>query len=197
MRNSICEKLLLAGACWMVGVAAWGQDATLAKPNASSLDVAITYDAMLSNVTTGANFWMQGGSAQLHGQFWRGLGLVADVAGVHTANMSKSGVGLDLVTATFGPRYTWSTAHSRCSFFGHALGGGSFGRNSTFPAILSSVNKANSLAMQLGGGVNVSLSRRLSLRAVEADWLRSQVPDATTNVQNNLRIGAGVVIRLR
>jgi hypothetical protein len=83
------------------------------------------------------------------------------------------------------------------SFFGHALGGGSFARNGAFPAPSITVNKANSLAMQLGGGVNVSLSHRLSLRAIEADWLRTQISDNTTNVQNSLRIGAGIVIRLR
>jgi hypothetical protein len=197
MRNSIRGKLLLLGACWMAGVAAWGQEATLAKPNAFSLDVAFTYNAMLGNVTTGADFWMQGGSAQVHGRVWRGLGLVADVAGLHTGNMNNSGVGLDLVTATFGPRYAWSRARSRCSFFGEALGGESFGRNSTFPVTSSTVNKANSLAMQLGGGVDFSLSRWLAVRAIEADWLRSQVPNATTGAQNNLRIGAGIVLRLR
>jgi len=42
----------------------------------------------------------------VEGRFWRGLGVVADVNGHHTANMHVSRVGLDLVTATFGPRYT-------------------------------------------------------------------------------------------
>jgi hypothetical protein len=42
-----------------------------------------------------------GGSIQLHRQFWRGLGIVADIFGLHSSNASGSGVGLDLVTATF------------------------------------------------------------------------------------------------
>jgi hypothetical protein len=215
MRNSIHRQLLLMRAVWVsvfwlgafwlaacltAGTAAWGQDAAAiaskAKPAVSSLDVAVTYDTMLSNVTAGAHFWMQGGSIQVHGQFWRGLGVVADVAGQHTGNINNSGVGLDLVTATFGPRYTWSLAHSRYSVFGQALAGEGFGLNSTFPASPSALNDATTLATQLGGGVNLSLSRRFALRAIEASWVRSQTPNATDDVQNSMRLGAGVVFRL-
>jgi len=201
MRISIRGKLLLAGACWagaccMAATSGWGQEKTPSEPKASSLDVAITYDALWGNVTTGAHFWMQGGSAQVHGQFWHGVGVVADVAGLHSGNLSNSGVGLNLVTATFGPRYTWSRARSRCSLFGQALVGEAFGLNSTFPAASSAVNDANSLATQLGGGVNLALSRRVTLRAADAEWLRSQVPNATNNVQNNMRLGTGIVFRL-
>ena len=45
------------------------------------------------------------------------------------------------------------------------------------------------------GGMNVPLSGHLAVRAFEADWLRTQLPNATTNVQNNLRLGAGLVFR--
>ena len=71
----------------------------------------------MSNATTTDRFWMHGGSAQLHGQLYRGLGVVAEVSGAHTGGINSSGVGLDDVTATFGPRYTWSppTAGTRSS----------------------------------------------------------------------------------
>jgi hypothetical protein len=196
MRNSIRGVLLLACACWTAGVAAWSQGATKATPKASSLEVAVTYDATLGNVTSGADFWMQGGSIQLHGQFWHGLGIVADVAGLHAGNLNNSGVGLDLVTATFGPRYTWSFARSRYSVFGQALAGEGFGFNSTFPGAPNVLSSANNLATQLGGGVDFSLSHRLALRPLEAAWLRTQVTNATDDVQNSTRLGAGIVFRL-
>jgi hypothetical protein len=47
----------------------------------------------------------------------------------------------------------------------------------------------------MGGGMNIALSPRIALRAVQANWLRTQLPNATTNVQNNLDLGAGVVVR--
>jgi hypothetical protein len=194
MRISIRTLALLAGATILTAVSAWAQGAP--RPAEGSLDVAITYDALRANATTTRNFWMQGGSVQLHGQFWHGVGVVADVSGQQTANISGSGVGLDLVTATFGPRYTWTKPHSRYAVFGQALGGEAFAFNSVFPSGSNVVSDANSLAIKLGGGINYSLSHRFALRAIEANWLRTQTPNATTSVQNNLALGAGIVYRL-
>jgi hypothetical protein len=41
------------------------------------------------------------------------------------------------------------------------------------------------------------LTHRLSVRAFEANWLRTELPNATTNVQNNLRLGAGILYRFK
>jgi len=199
MRNSIRVKVLLAGACMMAGATAWGQQAqSPASETKNSLDVALVYDSLMSNVVSGSGFWMQGGSAQVHGQFWRGLGVVADVSGLHTANTNNSsGIGLDLVTATFGPRYTWSPAHRRYAVFGQGLAGEANGLNSAFPAAGGSNDSASSFALYVGGGVNLQLKHRLALRAIEANWLRTRLPNATTNVQNNLRLGAGLIYRFK
>jgi len=197
MRILLWGKALLAGACLMIGVAAWCQEQAPAKHQVSSLDVAVSYDALRNNATTGRNFWMQGGRVQAHGQFWRGLGVVADVAGMHSGNIQGSGVGLDLVTVTFGPRYSWTRAHTRFTVFGHAQGGLALGFNSTFPGPSIASEDATSLATRLGGGMNYSLSPRIALRVIQADWLRTQMPNATTNVQNNLNLGAGFVYRFR
>ena len=180
----------------MTGVAASCQASDRAKPTTSSTDVAVTFEAARGNLTTGSSFWMEGGSVELHGQFWRGLGVVADVAGLHIANIDHSGVGLDIVTATLGPRYTWAKTHSHSSFFGQALGGEAFGFNSSFPGIVNATSHSNSAAIRLGGGMNYYLSHRLSVRMVEASWLRTQTPNVTTNVQNNLILESGIVYRL-
>jgi hypothetical protein len=140
---------------------------------------------------------MEGGSLQIHGQFWRGLGVVADVAGLHSGNASGTGVGLDLVTATFGPRYTWSPAHRTYSLFGQVLTGEANGLNSVFPTSSGAADSATSLALYVGGGANLRLTRRIAVRAFEADWLRTQMPNASTNVQNNLRLGSGLIFRFK
>jgi hypothetical protein len=190
MHRQLGSILLLAGA--LMGTPAWAQ--TPSAQRSGHLEVAVTYDAALSNQTTSNSFWLQGGSVQAHGEFWRGLGVVADVAGLHTGNIHSSGVGVDLVTATFGPRYTWS--HRRLSFFGQGLAGEANGLNSLFPGVSRAGSSGNSLAVQVGGGMNLSLSPRIAVRVFEADWLRTQLPNGTTDVQNNLRLGAGVVLRL-
>lgn len=188
MRSSFGKVVLLVGSCIVAATAAWGEEPP-------SLDVAIVYNALRANIVPGATFWMQGGSVQIHGQFWRGLGIVADVAGLHTSNANGAGKGLDLVTATFGPRYTWTLAHRRCAFFGQALAGEANGLNSVFPTATGVESSNHGLALEVGGGVNLPLSHHLAVRAFEADWVRTQLSNSTTGVQNNLRMGAGIVLK--
>lgn len=161
------------------------------------LDVAITYDATLSRDITSKNFWMQGGAVEVHGRFYGGLGVVADVAGMHIGDINSSGVGLDLVTATFGPRYTWSPRGGRYAIFAQGLGGVANGFNGIFPSLSGFNTVANSMAVQAGGGMNVNLKPHLALRVFDVNWMRTQFPNSTSNVQNHVRFGTGLVLRFR
>lgn len=176
------------------------QDASSAGQARSSaagrLDVAVTYNAALSDASSGSSFWLQGGSAEVEGRFYRGLGAVAEISGMHTANINSSGVALDLVTAAFGPRYTW-IVKSRYDVFGQGMVGEAWGMNSVFPNTSGANTMANSLAVKAGGGLNIELAQHFALRAFEADYLRTQLPNGNANVQNNLLLGAGIVLRFR
>jgi hypothetical protein len=163
----------------------------------SSLDFAFTCQATLSNVVSSSSFWLEGGGVQIHGRFYRGLGVVADIAGAHQANINASGVGLDLVTATFGPRYTLPLDRGRYAIYGQALGGIAQGFNSVFPNANGAQTTASSLAFRTGGGLQVRLKPHLALRLFELDYLRTQLPNSTTNVQNNLSVAAGLVLQFR
>jgi hypothetical protein len=180
-----------------MGLAALGQSRVEGNRAPAAFEVAVTYSTMHSNVVPGEYFWMQGGSGQVYGHLWRGFGGVADVGGLHGANVATSGVGLNLVTITFGPRYTWRSAHRPLSAYGQVLTGEVFGSNSAFPGASGVASSANSLALQIGGGINIPWTSRVTVRAFEADWLRTYLPNSTTNVQNNLRLGAGLVLRFR
>jgi hypothetical protein len=186
---------ILGGASLQV-LATQNVTAQAAHSPASSLDFAVTYDAQSTNIDNSNRFWMQGGSAQLHGQFWHGLGIVADVAETHTANMHGSGVGLDLVTATFGPRYTWQRPHRRIDIYGQFLAGEAWGLHSTFPASGGVESTENDAAWMAGGGANVRMNRYLSWRVVEANWLYTHLTNATNRSENSLRLGTGLVIRI-
>jgi hypothetical protein len=185
---------LLVGACLMAGCVAWSQSFT-PEEQPAALEATLTYNPVLANVTIGDKFGMQGGSAQVQARIWRRLCVVGDVAGLHTGNVNSSGVGLDLITATFGPRYIM-TRH-RMVFFGQVLVGEAHGLNGIFPTSTGANSTANSLALQVGGGINFPFTRHFEVRALDADWLRTQLPNATTNVQNNLRLGAGMVYRIK
>lgn len=197
MRIRTCGRAFLMGVCMMVSSWAWSQSTALGEQAPARFDLAFTYNSVLANVTTGDEFSMQGGSVQVQTRLWRRLSAVADVAGLHTGNVNEPGIGLDLITATFGPRYLWSTPHRRVVFFGQVLAGEVHGMNSFFPSSTGTNSAGNSLALQIGGGIDYPLNDHFSVRAFDADWLRTQLPNATTNVQNNLRLGIGLVYRVK
>ena len=164
------------------------------------VDVAVTYTEQYSNLVSTPTFWHSGGSVELSAQFYRGFGLAANVAGTQTSNAADSGNSLSLVTATFGPRYTYhkplGSEHKRSlAVFGQGLLGQAWGFDSYFPDPAGVKTDAISLALQVGGGVDLGLTRHIGIRVFQADWVRTQLPNGTTNVQNTLRLGAGVVFR--
>jgi hypothetical protein len=167
----------------------------LAQRQSAKLDLSVTYIGERSlKASTSQNFWMQGGSIELGANVWRGWGIAANVTGTHTGSIGTSGLPLSLVTTTFGPRYRWH-ADRRVSLYGQALIGEANGFRSIFPAAAGSQPDANGLAAQVGGGVDYRLSDRFAMRVLDAGWSRTQLPNSTDNVQNTLRLGAGIVLR--
>lgn len=164
------------------------------------VDVAVTYTVQHSNLVSTPTFWQQGGSVELSAQAYHGWGAAANITGTHVGSAANSGVGLSMVTTTFGPRYTWYkpngiTRKRSLAVFGQALLGESHGFNSYFPSRAGAMTDYNAFALQVGGGVDLGLSRHFAVRVIQADWLRTQFPNGTTNVQNSLRLAAGIVLR--
>jgi hypothetical protein len=73
--------------------------------------------------------------------------------------------------------------------------GEAHGWNSYFPSASGAQTNHNSFALQVGGGVDIGLSRHFAVRAIHADWLRTGFLNGTTNVQNSFRLAAGIVLR--
>lgn len=189
------RTLLLTGAIAWISATANGQ--SIPAPAPHELDLAFAYSPQHSNLVSGPDFWLQGGALDFSAEFYHGLSIVANIAGERASNINGSGVNLTMVTTTFGPRYTWSRASQKLALFGHGLIGEAFGLDSVFPSPSGAQADLNTLALQVGGGVDFRLSKRIAVRALQADWVRTQFPNSTTNVQNNLRLGAGIVFRLQ
>ena len=188
---------IVVGVVALLPAGLWAQQK---KAQSQEVDLAITYSAQHGSLTSGESFWAQGGSAELTATFYHGLGMATNVTGTHAANISSSGVGLTLVTATFGPTYTWALPQHRNSpgqlrFLGESLIGIANGVGSVFPDPSGAQSDANGLALQIGGGTDLDLSTHFAVRLFHADWLRTQLPNGTTNVQNNLQLDAGIVFR--
>jgi hypothetical protein len=99
----------------------------------------------------------EGGGASLTYNFHRNLGLEADYGGNQNDNGSVN-------TASIGPRLAWRSEGT--TFFVHTLLG--YNRLS-----VPLVDTSNGIGAILGGGMDLNLWRRLSLRLFEADWVWS------------------------
>ena len=193
MRLSLRNLLLWGATTILAGNTVQGQ---APAPGHNEVDLAVIYAAQRSNLNTGSFFWRQGGSFELSTVMTHGLGIAMDITGGEAKNIAGTGIDLNTLTTTFGPRYTWSRPSRKIAFFGQGLIGESHGWNSLFPATGGATSDFNTFAVQVGGGVDLRLSRHFAVRPIQADWIRTEFPNATTNVQNNLRLGAGVVLRI-
>jgi len=74
-------------------------------------------------------------------------------------------------------------------FFGHVL----FGKAETRIHVPNVVEEDNALGTQFGGGVDIPIAPRISIRAVEVDYLRTKPLGIE---QNDLKFTTGVVFHL-
>ena len=159
------------------------------------LDIGVTFTAEASlKANTSQNFWMEGGSIELGANVWKGWGIAADITVAQGSSIGNSGVPLSLQTAAFGPRYRWH-AKQKWSIYGQVLLGEANAFHTLVPTPSGAATDGNSMALQIGGGVDFRLRERFALRLLDAGWLRTQIPNATNDAQNTLRLGAGVVMR--
>jgi len=111
-----------------------------------------------------------------------------------------NGVPVNLVVVAFGPRYTWKAPlHSRHSLqlFGQGLIGEDFGFSGLYPSAQGTTSSANSFALNTGLGADLSLTPHFSMRVLQIDYLRTQLPNSATNVQNSVSFAAGIVFHTR
>jgi hypothetical protein len=106
-------------------------------------------------------------------------------------------VALSQVAVMAGPRYTRSLpVLHRTQLFAEGLFGGLHAFDSLFPGSTGTTSSAGGFSMQLGGGVNVPVAHGLSIRALEIDYVHTNLPNDNSDSQNDLRLAFGVSYRL-
>src|SRR5204863_4052928 len=65
-----------------------------------------------------------------------------------------------------------------------------------FAAIGSTPGPVTSFAMATGGGLDINISPSWAIRAFQAEWLFSRLPNGAANRQHNLRLTTGLVWRI-
>ncbi len=186
--------LLLSSSFIPAAVAQQGSKEPYATPHRA--DLSLGYNFTRANAPPGACvcFQMSGGIASGSFHLTHGLSAAAEFSGGHASHISTLGQELTLTTYTFGPRYTFS--HKRLSPFGQALLGAAHASDSYFPIGTIYSTTATSFALDLGGGLDLEVNRRFAIRAPEVQYLRTGFPNGSTNEQNHVTIGAGIVVKL-
>ena len=133
----------------------------------------------------------------------RWLGLVAEVGGYHfdrqipildpvTNTESLNTISGNMQTYLFGPRLNWRRFDHFVPF-GEVLFGAAHGSSQ-----VTGDKSQGAFAMAVGGGVDVVLTRYLTWRFVQADYLMTNFSGSLlgpSGRQNNFRIGTGLVLR--
>jgi hypothetical protein len=146
----------------------------------------------------GASF--MGWQASANGNLTHHLAIVGDFGGQYKTVL---GIPMNSYQFLFGPRLF--VRKNRVTPFVHALFGGM--RNgigsTTILGVTTPAVSATNLGMGIGGGIDINLSNRLALRAMQFDWTPEHI--AGTSVlgvtvpsvwaTNQVRIGIGLVFK--
>jgi opacity protein-like surface antigen len=157
------------------------------EPEHSKVDIFGGYQ--FTHVALGHDFngfSLNGWNASVSWYFNKYLGMSADFSGGRSYG-SAFGVDSKVYPYLVGPTARFPK-HTKMTPFGHVL----FGMAHLKASSLGLSGSDNSFAWAMGGGVDVYVSSRFSVRLAEADWLRTQFADST---QSNFRCTGGVVIK--
>ena len=134
----------------------------------ASVDTGLTRESLL------------GWQSAVHGNFHSNLGFTADIGGQYK---TISGVSVNSHQFLFGPRLF--VRKEKVTPYVHGL----FGAARLSAAGISDTG----LGMGIGGGLDVNLSDRLSIRVAQFDWTPSRFSGTWST--SEYRIGFGIVIK--
>lgn len=197
MRSSINLSfvLLAIAAVSLSRSAAEAQQNPAPPPAPTRAELAVGYSFVHSNAPPGdcGCFSLNGGGASFAWSLKPHFALVGDLDVTHAGSITSNGYSLTLSTYTAGARYSPLAGHKSLQPFGQVLVGAAHASGSLVEGRTPAASNAGaSFAAIVGGGLDVRVARRFSLRLVEADYLVTTVDNGVNDHQNNLRIGAGV-----
>lgn len=161
-------------------------------------------------------FTANGGIGTFAWNFTDNIGLEAELGGYHNGNVNGYQFDTTTFSYLFGPRFSWGR-HKTIDPYIHTLFGGQNASTSIAADSVLVVNPlaneilkngryqaaTNAFAMAIGGGLDIKLSKVITLRPIQADYYltRFEAPDVTlppgtthptARNQNNFRFAAGI-----
>ena len=166
-----------------------------------STDFSLTYTQERSAFvgdTPDRYFYLRGATVDVGVTLWRGVGVAVAGTGLAATNLRGS-IDIHHVQALVGPRYTYNLGRitdTHTSRKGSAFVEGKVGytvaTSGQYPAGDALTSSASGLTYQGGGGLNLHVYQRFDLRLLEVHYVRTQLPNGGTNVQNTLRFASGI-----
>jgi len=188
--------VLIAAAVALLGSARAQDPAKAPKPLRAEL--AVDYTFVRSNAPPGSCdcFSLNGGGVSFA---WpvkpNHFALAGDMTFTHAGSITGKGYDLTLSSYTAGAKYLIPMPHdSHLQPFAQALVGVAHASGSLVEGRTPAANNAGAaFAAHVGGGLDLRLARRYSLRLIEADYMVTTIDNGVNDHQNNFRISAGVV----
>lgn len=169
----------------------------LAAQQAHPLSIGADYTYVRTNVVPGCDcFNMNGGGAQIEYGLRPHLSLLGDFTATHQGSITPDNYDLTQFTFAGGIRYRPTLNFHRIQPFGDLLFGAAHTTGSLSPDN-TRFGSSTAFAFQTGGGVELRLGKRWTLIPVQADYLLTTFSNGADDHQNDLRISAGIMVRIR
>jgi hypothetical protein len=190
----IFAEALLAAASLHPQAASSGTGAALALP-----EIAADFSYINTNAPVDGCgcFGVYGGSLSVAFPIARGpVAIVGDVTSGSSTSIAPNNYHLTLWVVTAGARYSPTLRWGRYHPFAQATVGFAHASQDLVEGSGASVpNASATFAADLGGGIDLDLTRRFRLRLAQASYLLTTFDNGSNNRQNNLRLSAGLVFR--
>jgi outer membrane immunogenic protein len=180
-------------AAFTFGFAAQSQAQSQSTPR---IEAGVDYSYVRSNTPPGgcACFSLNGGGGSLAYYLTRSLAVAGEISSGHSSDIGISGTNLTMTSYVFGPRYYWHS-HRKATPFTQVLLGGVHANDSLALRVAGQQVSSNAFAAKIGGGIDWPLNQRFALRPFEANYYLTHFANGVNDHQNNLQLGAGVVLR--
>jgi opacity protein-like surface antigen len=199
---------VLVGLLLLTAGLALAQDFPKVETSPAFMYIRTPFSFSNGTTTVKDSFNCAGGGGTIAYNFTSVLGIAADLGGCKYFGQTLPAPVSDNISGTaftylFGPRFTY---RSKSAFrpFGLVNFGGTRIKltcnNSVDCPNSPSISK-NAFALTAGGGFDIQLSKRISLRAVQAEYLYTRFGNdcalqvcSNNNNQNSFRLKSGIVI---
>jgi peptidoglycan-associated lipoprotein len=159
----------------------------------SLLEAGGNYNYMHTNAPPGGCgcFSLNGAAGWISYNRFGPLAIVGELSVQHASSVLGSGTGLTLTSYQAGPRYRFRQVRRFVPFVQVLLGG-----SRASGSYASDMGLSNAFAATMGGGIDVELTSRVTVRAFQADYAFLHFPNGVNDHQNNFRISMGIAFRL-